>query len=220
MKADKTSIAAKIDYTVLKADASRQQIIEYCRQAKEHGFASVCVNPCHVPLVAAELKGTDVKVCSVIGFPLGADNSDVKAYAAKVAVKEGAHEIDMVINIGALKDMDFEYVEEDIKKVVNASGNALVKVIIETCYLTNEEKIKVCQLAGKAGANFVKTSTGFGSAGATVDDVRLMKSVVGEGVGVKASGGVRSYQQGVEMLNAGANRLGTSSGLKILGEIE
>jgi deoxyribose-phosphate aldolase len=217
---DINTIASKIDHTILKADAQRHQIIEYCRQAKEQGFASVCVNPCHVPLVAAELKGSNVKVCTVIGFPLGADSSDTKAYAAGIAVKEGAQEIDMVINIGALKDGDHDYVEKDIKKVVEASGDALVKVIIETCYLTDEEKIQACKLAVKAGAHFVKTSTGFGTAGAAADDVRLMKEIVGEGIGVKASGGVRSYQEAMDMLNAGADRIGTSSGLKIIGEMK
>lgn len=217
---DAKSLAAKIDHTILKADAQKEQIIEYCRQAKENGFASVCVNPFHVPLAAAQLKGSDVKVCTVIGFPLGADSSDAKAYAALTAVKEGAHEIDMVINIGALKDGDFNYVEKDIKKVVEVSGSSLVKVIIETCYLTREEKIQACKLAVKAGAHFVKTSTGFGSAGATADDVRLMKGTVGDGIGVKASGGVRSLQEALNMLDAGADRIGTSSGIKILGEIK
>jgi deoxyribose-phosphate aldolase len=213
-------IASKIDHTILKADAQKHQIIEYCRQAKEHGFASVCVNPYYVSLAAEELKGSDVKVCTVIGFPLGAESGDTKAHAAKTAVKEGAHEIDMVINIGALKDGDYNYVEREIKKVVEASGKALVKVIIETCYLTDEEKVKACRLAVNAGALFVKTSTGFGTAGASADDVRLMKQTVGEGIGVKASGGIRSYREATEMLDAGADRIGTSSGIKIIGEIE
>lgn len=217
---DISAVASKIDHTILKADAGRKQVIEYCRQAREHSFASVCVNPCHVPLAAQELNGSDVKVCTVIGFPLGADSSDVKAYAAMTAVKEGAQEIDMVINIGALKDGDYDYVENDIRKVVEASGNSLVKVIIETCYLTDEEKVQACRLAVKAGAHFVKTSTGFGSAGATAEDVRLMKQTVGEGIGVKASGGIRSYSEATEMIDAGADRIGTSSGVKIIGEIK
>ncbi len=217
---DTKLLAAKIDHTILKADATKQQVIDYCRQAKENGFASVCVNPCHVSLVAAELKGSEVKVCTVIGFPLGAESSDIKAYAAGIAVKEGAYEIDMVINIGAMKDGDFDYVEKEIKKVVDASGSALVKVIIETCYLDQEQKIQACKLAVKAGAQFVKTSTGFGTAGATAEDIRLMKGIVGDGIGVKASGGVRSYREAMEMLDAGADRIGTSSGLKILGEIK
>lgn len=209
-----------IDYTILKADASKKQVREFCRQAREYGFASVCVNPCHVSLVKKELQSSDVKVCTVIGFPLGADSSEVKAFAARTAVNEGADEIDMVINIGAVIDGDFDYVREEIRKVVEASGKAIVKVIIETCYLNNEQKVKACQAAVNAGAKFVKTSTGFGTAGATADDVRLMKDTVGDSVGVKASGGIRSYKEALDMVNAGADRIGTSSGLKIMGEME
>jgi deoxyribose-phosphate aldolase len=217
---DSKSIASLIDHTILKADASRKQVNEFCRQAAEYGFASVCVNPCHVSLVKKELQGTDVKVCTVIGFPLGADSSEVKAFAARTAVNEGADEIDMVINIGAAIDGDFDYVEDEIRKVVEASGRAIVKVIIETCYLNDEQKVKACRAAVNAGAKFVKTSTGFGTAGATVNDVRLMKETVGVGVGVKASGGIRSYKEALDMVDAGADRIGTSSGAKIMGEMK
>jgi deoxyribose-phosphate aldolase len=217
---DSKSIASLIDHTILKADASRKQVNEFCRQAAEYGFASVCVNPCHVSLVKKELQGTDVKVCTVIGFPLGADSSEVKAFAARTAVNEGADEIDMVINIGAAIDGDFDYVEDEIRKVVEASGRAIVKVIIETCYLNDEQKVKACRAAVNAGAKFVKTSTGFGTAGATVNDVRLMKETVGIGVGVKASGGIRSYKEALDMVDAGADRIGTSSGAKIMGEMK
>jgi deoxyribose-phosphate aldolase len=216
---DARAIASLIDHTILRADTTKDQVIEYCRQAREYGFASVCVNPCHVSLVRKELQGSGVKVCTVIGFPLGADSSGTKAFAAKAAVKDGADEIDMVINIGAVKDGDFVYVEKDIREVVESSGDALVKVIIETCYLTDEEKVLACKAAVNAGAQYVKTSTGFGTAGATADDVRLMKKAVGEGIGVKASGGIRSFEKALEMVNAGADRIGTSSGIKIVGEI-
>jgi deoxyribose-phosphate aldolase len=217
---DSKSIASLIDHTILKADASRKQVNEFCRQAAEYGFASVCVNPCHVSLVKKELQGTDVKVCTVIGFPLGADSIEVKAFAARTAVNEGADEIDMVINIGAAIDGDFDYVEDEIRKVVEASGRSIVKVIIETCYLNDEQKVKACRAAVNAGAKFVKTSTGFGTAGATVNDVRLMKETVGIGVGVKASGGIRSYKEALDMVDAGADRIGTSSGAKIMGEMK
>ena len=217
---DHKTIASAIDHTILKADATKQEIIQCCKQAKEHSFASVCVNPAYVPLVAAELANSGVKVCTVIGFPLGANNSQVKAFEAATAVKEGAEEIDMVIHIGALKDGKYDEVESDIRGVVNASGNAIVKVIIETCYLTREEKIKACSLAVKAGAKFVKTSTGFGTAGATTSDIELMREVVGKETGVKASGGIRTLEDATAMLDAGANRLGSSSGVKIMGEMK
>jgi deoxyribose-phosphate aldolase len=155
----------------------------------------------------------------VIGFPLGADSSDAKAFAAKTAVRDGADEIDMVLNIGAVKDGDFDYVEKEIREVVTASGNALVKVIIETCYLTDDEKVMACRAAVNAGAGFVKTSTGFGPAGATASDVRLMRDTVGEGIGVKASGGIRSSREAMEMIEAGADRIGTSSGVRIIKEL-
>ena len=217
---DAKTLASAIDHTILKADATKQQVVDCCRQAKEYGFASVCVNPFYVPLVAAELANTGVRVCTVIGFPLGANNSEVKAFEAATAVKAGAEEIDMVINISALRDGDFEYVENEISSVVKASGNAIVKVIIETCYLTQEEKTKACILAVKAGAKFVKTSTGLGVAGATVEDVILMRAVVGVEIGVKAAGGIRSLKDALDMLGAGADRIGTSAGVKIIGELE
>ena len=215
---NKESLAAAIDHTILKADATKQQVIEYCRQAREYKFASVCVNPVYVALAASELANSGVKVCTVIGFPLGANNSQVKSFEAALAVKEGAEEIDMVINVGALKAGELDYVEIEIASVVKASGSAPVKVIIETCCLTKEEKVTACKLAARAGARYVKTSTGFGSGGATIEDVLLMRSVVGKEMGVKASGGIRSLKDAMDMLEAGADRLGTSSGLKILGE--
>ena len=178
-----------IDHTMLKADATKETIIRYCREAKEHEFASVCVNTCFVPLVADELKGSEVKTCCVVGFPLGAMLTTAKAFEASEAVKAGADEVDMVINISALKDKDDNYVEDDIRAVVEASKGAVVKVIIETCLLTDEEKVRACELSVKAGADFVKTSTGFSTGGATVEDVALMKKTVGERAKVKASGG-------------------------------
>jgi len=220
MNLNSETLASFIDHTILKADATEQQVLDCCRQARENGFASVCINPVHVPMAAAQLAGSGVKVCTVIGFPLGASSSEVKAFEASVAVREGAEEIDMVINIGALKDGKYDFVENDIRSVVKASGKAIVKVIIETCYLTDEEKVKACKLAVKAGAGFVKTSTGFGPAGATVSDVALMRATVGNDIGVKAAGGVRSLKDAVEMLEAGASRLGTSSGIKIIGELK
>jgi deoxyribose-phosphate aldolase len=216
---DIQAIASMIDHTILKSDAAREQVAEYCRLAIKYGFASVCVSPCHVPLAKKELKDSGVKVCTVIGFPLGADSSDAKAFAAKTAVRDGADEIDMVLNIGAVKDGDFDYVEKEIREVVTASGNALVKVIIETCYLTDDEKVMACRAAVNAGAGFVKTSTGFGPAGATASDVRLMRDTVGEGIGVKASGGIRSSREAMEMIEAGADRIGTSSGVRIIKEL-
>jgi len=217
---NKETLASAIDHTILKADATEQQVLDCCTQAKENGFASVCINPAYVPLVTAQLANSGVKVCAVIGFPLGANSSTVKAFEASVAVKEGAEEIDMVINIGALKDRKYDYVENEIDNVVKASGNAIVKVIIETCYLTDEEKTKACKLAVKAGAKFVKTSTGFGSGGATVSDVALMRAIVGNDIGVKAAGGIRTLKDAIDMLEAGANRLGASSGTKIIGELK
>lgn len=220
MKAmDKRALASIIDHTILKPDAARETVIEYCRQAVEYGFASVCINPCFVKLAADQLKNTSVKVCTVIGFPLGAGSTEAKAYEAAVAVAQGAHEVDIVINIGALKEGNLEYVEQDIRQVVKASENALVKVIIETCYLTDEEKVIACRLAKNAGAHFVKTSTGFGSAGATAADVALMRETVGNDMGVKAAGGIRSFKDAAAMVEAGANRLGTSSGIKIINEL-
>lgn len=215
----KKEMAAYIDHTVLKATATRTQVKQLCTEAVQYGFASVCVNPCHVGLVAGELKGSAVKTCAVIGFPLGANSTEVKAFEAQKAVGDGAQEVDMVINVGALKDGDAEFVEKDIREVVRASQGAAVKVIIETCYLTEEEKKLACVLAKNAGADFVKTSTGFGSGGALVEDVSLMRETVGKEMGVKASGGVRSLKEALEMIEAGATRIGTSSGIAILEEM-
>ncbi|HOB20054.1 MAG TPA: deoxyribose-phosphate aldolase [Candidatus Atribacteria bacterium] len=216
---DKKTLASMIDHTLLKPTAEKKDVVELCRQAKENSFASVCVNPWFVKLAAQELKGTDVKVCTVVGFPLGANATETKAFEARKAVEDGAEEVDMVINIGALKSGDHEYVKNDIAAVVNASGDALVKVIIETCFLTDEEKVAACKLAKEAGAGFVKTSTGFGTGGATVEDVALMRKTVGDTVGVKASGGVRSLKDALAVIEAGANRIGTSSGVKIIEEL-
>ncbi|MFD0615953.1 deoxyribose-phosphate aldolase [Paenibacillus sp. GCM10027629] len=206
-----------IDHTVLKADTRRQEIITLCEEARTYNFASVCVNPTWVELAAKELEGSDVKVCTVIGFPLGANTPETKAFEVRDAISKGAGEVDMVINIGALKDQDDALVERDIRAVVEAAaGKALVKVIIETCLLTEEEKVRACEISVKAGADFVKTSTGFSTGGATIEDVALMRKTVGEHVGVKASGGVRSLEDMNNMVKAGANRIGTSSGVKIL----
>ena len=211
-------IAKMIDHTMLKADATTETITRYCGEAREHGFASVCVNSCHVPLVSSLLKGSDVKTCCVVGFPLGAMLTTAKAYEAAQSVKAGAHEVDMVINIGAVKSKDWTFVKDDIENVVLAArGKALVKVIIEACLLTDEEKVKVCAIAKMAGADFVKTSTGFSTGGATVSDVKLMRQTVGEDMGVKASGGVKDYKTAKAMIEAGATRIGTSNGISIAG---
>lgn len=207
-----------IDHTLLKSDASAEQIKKICAEARQYGFMSVCVNPARVELVHKELEGSGVKTCCVIGFPLGATLSSVKAFEAQEAIKLGAEEVDMVINIGAVKDGNWELVESDICAVVEAaSGKALVKVIIETCLLTDEEKIKACECAMRAKADFVKTSTGFSTAGATEHDVKLMRSVVGDSMGIKASGGVRTPEDAEKFIAAGASRLGTSNGVKLLG---
>lgn len=207
-----------IDHTLLKSDASAEQVKKICAEARQYGFMSVCVNPARVELVHKELEGSGVKTCCVIGFPLGATLSSVKAFEAQEAIKLGAEEVDMVINIGAVKDGNWELVESDICAVVEAaSGKALVKVIIETCLLTDEEKIKACECAMRAKADFVKTSTGFSTAGATEHDVKLMRSVVGDSMGVKASGGVRTPEDAEKFIAAGASRLGTSNGVKLLG---
>jgi deoxyribose-phosphate aldolase len=214
--------AQYMDHTVLKPETVKATLKKFCDEAKQYHFASVCVNPANVPYVAAQLKGSGVKTCSVIGFPLGANTSFIKAAEAIEAIKNGAEEVDMVINIGALKDREYDVVYNDILAVVNASHPAaIVKVIIETSALTDEEKIAACTLAKKAGADFVKTSTGFGTGGATVEDVRLMKQTVGEGVKVKASTGINDRRICDEMLKAGAVRMGTSKGIKIIkGEID
>ena len=205
-----------IDHTVLKPDTKEETVIALCKEALEYNFASVCVNPCFVELCSKLLKGSEVKVCTVIGFPLGANTKEVKGFETTDAVNKGAEEIDMVINIGALKDGKDEYVYEEIKYIKECCKGKLLKVIIETCLLTDEEKVRACELSKKAGADFVKTSTGFSTGGATVHDVALMRKTVGPDLGVKASGGVRSYEDLVNMVEAGANRIGTSSGPKLL----
>lgn len=205
-----------IDHTLLKADATKEQITKLCNEAKEYDFASVCVNTSYVPLCKELLKDSDVNVCCVVGFPLGAMDTVSKAFEAKTAVTNGAKEVDMVINIGKLKDKDYDYVTNDIKEVVLASKPAIVKVIIETCLLTDEEKVEACKCAMKANAEFVKTSTGFSTNGATVEDVALMKKTVGDTCKVKAAGGIRSYEDAMKMIEAGADRLGCSAGIKIM----
>lgn len=214
------AISHTIDHTLLKADASQEQIAQLCYEARKYQFASVCVNPTNVKLSAQLLKDSSVKVCTVVGFPLGATPGAVKAYETQQAIRDGATEIDMVINIGALKSQDYHLVLEDIGAVVRAAhaGNALVKVIIEAALLTDEEKVIACQLAKTAGADFVKTSTGFGPGGATVPDVALMRRVVGAEMGIKAAGGVGSYQDAQAMIAAGATRIGASAGVRIVRE--
>lgn len=208
-----------IDHTLLKPEATEEQVKKICEEAKEYKFASVCVNPYYASLVSKELKGTDVNTCVVIGFPLGANTKEVKAFEAKQAIGNGAKEVDMVINIGALKDKKYDVVKEDIKAVINeAYGKALVKVIIETCLLTDEEKVSACKISKEAGADFVKTSTGFSTEGAKKEDVKLMRKTVGENIGVKASGGIRDYKTSLEMIDAGASRIGASAGIKIVEE--
>ena len=205
-----------IDHTLLKPESTQTQIDKLIAEAVEYQFASVCVNPTWVSYAAKALKGTDVNVCTVIGFPLGANTSSVKAFETKDAVANGADEIDMVINIGQLKSGQYDAVEADIRAVVEASGDKLVKVIIETCLLTDGEKVKACQLAVAAGADYVKTSTGFSTAGANIADVTLMRKTVGPNIGVKAAGGTRSYADAEAFIKAGATRIGTSAGVAIV----
>lgn len=210
-------LAAMIDHTLLHAAASKEEILLLCREAEEYQFAAVCVNPTWVTKASEQLKNSNVKVCTVIGFPLGATTTEVKVYEAIQAVDNGALEVDMVINVGALKEKCNELVKADIKKVVEAvKGRAITKVIIETGLLTDEEKIIACQLAAEAGADFVKTSTGFAEGGATIEDVKLMRSVVGPSVGVKASGGIRTLEDALAMIEAGATRIGASAGVRIV----
>ena len=211
------NISKKIDHTLLKASATQADIIRLCAEAKQYGFASVCVNSCYAKLVTRQLRGTDVKTCCVVGFPLGAMSTAAKAYEAKCAVEDGASEIDMVINVGALKEGNDLYVEEDISAVVEAAKPAIVKVIIETCLLTDEEKVRACSLSESAGAAFVKTSTGFSTGGANVHDVALMKKTVDGRLQVKASGGIHTPEQAQELIAAGADRIGASNGVALLG---
>lgn len=218
-----TSLARMIDHTLLKPDATLHQIEDLCREAKQYGFASVCINPCYVKICTELLRGTSVKVCTVIGFPLGATSTQAKTQETSQAIQDGAREVDMVINVGMLKSGEYQYVEKDIRAVVQAarSQRVLVKVILETGLLMDEEKIQGCVLAKRAGANFVKTSTGFAKGGATVGDIALMRKVVGSELGVKASGGVRSQEEARALVASGADRIGASASIKIVtGEQE
>ena len=205
-----------IDHTLLKQDATPEQIMKLCFEAKEYDFMSVCVNPAYVPLAHELLKDSDVKVCTVIGFPLGMNLTKTKVEEAMLAVSQGADEVDMVINVGMLKSENDEYVENEIRLIKESINGKLLKVIIETCLLTDEEKVRACLAAKRAGADFVKTSTGFSTGGATVHDVALMRQTVGNEMGVKASGGVRTHEDLLAMVEAGANRIGTSNGTKII----
>lgn len=206
-----------IDHTALKPNTNKESILKLIAEAKTYDFASVCVNPCWVALAHQELKNTDIKVCTVIGFPLGANTTEVKVFETKDAIEKGAQEIDMVINIAMLKDKEYDYVENEIHQIVEAAKDkAIVKIIIETCLLTDEEKIKACELSQKAGADFVKTSTGFSTGGATVHDIVLMRKTVGAEMGVKASGGVHTHEEALAMVEAGATRIGASAGVKLL----
>ena len=210
------NIASYIDHTVLAANATQEKIEKLCQEAAEWKFASVCVNTCWTAFCAGKLRGTGVKVCSVVGFPLGAMATKAKAFEAKCAVEAGAEEVDMVINVGWLKDGKDDLVENDIREVRKACGGKLLKVIIETCLLTDEEKVRACELSEKAGADYVKTSTGFSTGGAKAEDVSLMRKTVGDRLGVKASGGIRTYEDAMKMIDAGASRLGCSAGIAIV----
>ncbi len=214
---NKQELAKMIDHTQLKPETTEEMIDTLCQEAAENNFASVCINPTWVKKSYQHLKDTDVKVCTVIGFPLGATPKEVKAFETINSIENGATEVDMVINVGALKSKQYDVVEADIQAVVDAAkGKALVKVILETGLLTDEEKIKACEFSKKAGADFVKTSTGFGNGGATYEDIKLMRETVGPEMGVKASGGVRDYETAMKMIEAGATRIGASSGIAII----
>ena len=217
---DKKTIASMIDHTLLKPEATPAQIEKLCAEAAEYHFASVCVNPVYIPLAARLLKGTGVKVCCVVGFPLGAIAPEQKAAEAASCVAMGAEELDMVIHVGAAKAGDWALVQRDIEGVVKAAAGHTVKVIIETCLLTDEEKVKACEAAKAAGAHFVKTSTGFSTGGATTHDIALMRKTVGPEMGVKASGGIRDYATAMAMIEAGANRIGASAGIAIVEAAE
>lgn len=213
---NKKDLARMIDHTILKAEATEVEVEKLCTEALEYNFASVCVNPSMVEKAAKILKGSEVKVCTVIGFPLGATTTEVKAFETEDTIKKGATEVDMVINVGKLKEGNLEYVKKDIEAVVNAAkGKALTKVIIETCLLTDEEKVTACKLSKEAGADFVKTSTGFSTGGATASDIKLMRKTVGPDLGVKASGGVRTNADALAMIENGATRIGASASIAI-----
>ncbi len=210
-------LASYIDHTILKPEARKAEVERLCEEAVRFQFASVCVNPCWIPLVADKLRGSGVLACCVVGFPLGATPAECKAHEAAVCVRNGAQEVDMVINVGALKDGDLALVRDDIAAVRQACGKATLKVIIETCLLTDEEKVIACRLSCEAGADFVKTSTGFSKAGATAADIALMRRTVGPDIGVKASGGIRTQADALAMIAAGASRIGASAGITIIG---
>ncbi len=212
----KMKLSKYIDHTLLKADASKEAIRQLCREAKEYDFKSVCVNSGNIPLCKEELAGSDVLICTVVGFPLGACTTETKVFETKDAIAKGADEIDMVINIGRLKDNDMDYVTEEIRQLKEACGDKVLKVIIETCLLTDEEKVRACEAILEAKADFVKTSTGFSTYGATFEDVKLLKDTVGERCLIKAAGGVRSKEDFTKMIELGANRIGTSSGTKLI----
>lgn len=208
-----------IDHTLLKPQASEEQVKKVCDEAREYGFYCVCVNPYYTAFVRKALEGTNVKTCVVVGFPLGATTKEVKVFETNQAIENGAQEIDMVINIGALKDKKYDVVKDDIQGIVDAAkGRAFVKVIIETCLLNEEEKIKACQIAKEVGADFVKTSTGFSTGGATIEDVKLMREIVGNNMGVKASGGIRTREDAETIIKAGASRIGASASITIVEE--
>jgi deoxyribose-phosphate aldolase len=216
----RAALAARIDHTLLKPTASAEQIRELCSEALRFGFAAVCVNPKFAPLAAHELRGQKAQVAIVVGFPLGADDHGHKADEARLAVKQGATEIDMVIDVGAAKEGDWKAVEEDVRGVVKAAGKAPVKAIIECCYLSDDEKAQACRVCKKAGAKFVKTSTGFGPSGATLDDIVLMRKAVGADMQIKAAGGIRTTRDAINMLEAGADRIGTSCGVEIVSMLD
>ncbi len=217
---DKIKLARHIDHTLLKPDAVESELVKLCAEAKEHNFFSVCINPSNIEKAKELLEGTDTKICTVVGFPLGQMTTEAKSFETNEAILLGAEEVDMVINVGKLKDQDYEYVLEDIRAVVLAAKGVLTKVIIETCLLTDEEKVKACELAKDAGADFVKTSTGFSKAGATREDIALMRKTVGPEMGVKASGGIRTLEDAMGMIESGATRLGLSASVSILNEIQ
>jgi len=217
---NKINLAKHIDHTLLKPDAVEAELVKLCAEAREHSFFSVCINPSNIEKAKELLKGTDTKVCTVVGFPLGQMTTEAKSFETNEAILLGAEEVDMVINIGKLKDQDYEYVLEDIRAVVLAAKGVLTKVIIETCLLTDEEKVKACELAKDAGADFVKTSTGFSKAGATREDIALMRKTVGPEMGVKASGGIRTLEDAMGMIESGATRLGLSASVSILNELQ
>jgi len=224
MKITPAELAGVIDHTLLRPEATCQDIIDLCREAVDFGFKSVCINPCYIPLARRELENTPVGVCAVIGFPLGANDPAVKAAEAAEAVRSGASEVDVVMNIGLLKSRLTRQAQEDLEGVVRAArhekSGVIVKVILETCLLSNEEKVEACRIAVAAGADYVKTSTGFGEKGALIEDVKLLRESVGPGIGVKASGGIRDLATALAMLEAGANRIGSSSGVAIVNELK